>query len=79
MLNLEPETEASLATLARRNGISVEAYLRELVNQELSVDAPAENNEDKVRAFLLWADSFPQDGPLLSDEAISREALYPDR
>lgn len=79
MLNLEPETEASLATLARRNGISVEAYLRELVNQELSVDAPAENNEDKVRAFLQWADGFPQDAPLLSDEAISREALYPDR
>lgn len=32
----------------------------------------------KARAFEEWADSFP-DTPPLSDEAISRESIYPDR
>jgi hypothetical protein len=34
--------------------------------------------EEWSRQFEEWADSFPN-APLIPDEALSRESLYPDR
>ncbi len=35
--------------------------------------------EEWVRQFHAWAESHDRTMPLLSDEAISRENIYPDR
>ena len=35
--------------------------------------------EEWARRFHEWAESHDRTTPLLSDEAISRESIYPDR
>ena len=77
MLNVNPELEQNLVALAQERGMTVEALLREFVGQVQAAVAP-QSAEERARAFLTWADSFP-DTPLLSDEAISRASMYPDR
>lgn len=42
-----------------------------------AADAPDERAE-RVTRFLKWAGSQDRNTPLLSDEAISREAIYGD-
>jgi len=37
------------------------------------------NAEEWMRRFRAWAHSHPTTTPLLSDEAISREAIYRER
>jgi hypothetical protein len=39
---------------------------------------PVNNGKQKAREFVEWANSHP-DTPPLSDEAISRASLNPDR
>jgi hypothetical protein len=43
-----------------------------------SEGAVSASTGEKAREFEAWVNSFP-DTPPLSDEAISRESLYPDR
>ena len=48
-------------------------------------EAPAMSMQDQlspeewVRQFHAWAEGHDRTTPLLSDEAISRENIYPDR
>lgn len=78
-LNLNPETEARLIALAQSSGVSVEDFLRHVV-EEKSGHGPALrlNPEQWADQFETWADSFPE-APPLPDEALSRENLHPDR
>jgi plasmid stability protein len=83
-LNLKPEIAARLKTLANAQGLSVEDYLKQLLDRELSLN-PTEgvprtrlSAEEWEREFEEWADSFPE-APPIPDEALSRENLYPDR
>jgi hypothetical protein len=42
--------------------------------------APAQNqSEGWARQFHAWAENHDRTTPLLSDDAVSRESLYPDR
>lgn len=79
-LNLNPDVEKDLAARAQARGISLSDYLQEMAAREaarLPVRAGS-TGEERAKAFLEWAESFP-DTPPLSDEAISRESMYPDR
>ncbi len=55
-LNLEPEIEAGLLAHARATGMSLEGYLQQLVERELSVeaseDAPTEGTG------MVWEDGL---------------------
>lgn len=80
MLNVSAETERTLSALAEKRGLSVDAYLWELLNtraEAVQGGGPVTGKE-KAAEFVAWAETFP-DTPLLSDDAISREGLYPDR
>ena len=78
-LNLDPDVENGLSLLAQERGLSLSEYLLELVDREATrARVPSMSGEEKAQAFLKWADSFP-DVPVLSDEAISRDSLHPDR
>ena len=80
-LHLRPELAAGLETLANAQGISVEDYLKQLVERELSCEVAPRRRlsaEEWTHQFEEWADSFPQ-APPIPDEALSRENLYPDR
>jgi hypothetical protein len=79
-LNLNPEVEKSLFALAQARGLSLSEYLQEIAVREAAhfPALAATSGEDRARAFLEWAESFP-DTPPLSDDAISRASMYPDR
>ena len=79
-LNLNPDVEKGLVTLAQQRGVSLTDYLQDIAAREAS-RLPLNvisTGEERANAFLEWADSFP-DTPALSDEAISRASMYPDR
>src|ERR1035441_2143146 len=75
MLNLPPEKEATLIAAAQAKGLSTDALVREALDRILAEGAPP--------AWLLhlhaWVASHDRTTPLFSDEAISRESIYPDR
>jgi hypothetical protein len=79
-VNLRPEVEAGLLAQAHAIGISVEEYLQRVVEEKVGIpNSPRRlSAEEWTRQFEEWADSFPE-APLIPDEALSRENLYPDR
>jgi hypothetical protein len=83
-LHLRPEIAAGLEALANAQGLSVNDYLKQLVERELSLNGPEGTPRRRLSAeewahqFEEWADSFPEVPPI-PDEALSRENLYPDR
>jgi len=76
-LDLKADVEAGLVAEAHRRGISVEEYLQQII-QDNAIQAPELSMEAWETEFDAWVSSFP-DTPFLSDEAISRESMYPDR
>lgn len=78
-LNVKPEIEKRLRTLAIARGISVDAFLQQVIEEKSGSARQARLSADEwTRQFAEWADSFLP-APLLPDEALSRENLYPDR
>ena len=76
-LELNPELEADLLAAARARGLPLETYLEQVI-QEHGINHSASPAEDWEKEFDAWVDSFPET-PLLSDEAVSRASMYPDR
>jgi len=75
-IELRPEIEANLAALAAEQGVSVEQYVRRLVEEQLpgrgqTALSPAE----RAAAWRESVKGLPHTTPL-SDEAISRESIY---
>jgi hypothetical protein len=81
MLDVDEKTAAKLRELAAAGGISVQQLLATyLPGLRPSIsNANGAGGENVIPAFEEWADSFPQDVPPLSDEAISRTSIYRDR
>ncbi len=79
-LNLDPDVEKGLTALAKARGVSLSDYLQEIAAREAAglLAKAGSTGEERAKAFLEWAESFP-DTPPLSDEAISRASMYPDR
>ena len=78
-LTLKPEVEQGLLALAGERGLTLDALLNDLVTREAGVVAGAQlTGKEKARAFVVWAGSH-RPTPPLSDEAISRATMYPDR
>jgi hypothetical protein len=78
-LNLNPDMEARLIALAQSSGVSVEDFLLRIVEERTPRSKALRLSPDQWAAeFDAWADSFPE-APLIPDEALSRENLYPDR
>lgn len=83
ILELSPEQEAALTTLAQASGMSPEQWLLELTGQLAQPNSIASLQEtdpmEWARQFHAWAEGHDRTTPLLSDEDISREGIYPDR
>ena len=78
-LELNPEIEAGLLAQAQARGLSLEAYLNQMIqDQSPASDGPVLSAEEWEREFDAWVESFP-DTPLIPDEALTRESMYPDR
>ena len=82
-LELSPERYAVLTAQAQARGMSLEQWLLELTEQLAPPESIAHlqrtNPREWARQFHAWAESHDRTTPLLSDEAISRENIYPDR
>lgn len=91
-MNIEiPESlAAALRAKAVAEGVSASIYARQVLERDLSNQteqmqalpktdpALGRSGEEKARAFVQWAKSHRYTPPL-SDEAISRASMYPDR
>ncbi|HVQ37796.1 MAG TPA: hypothetical protein VMS31_09695 [Pyrinomonadaceae bacterium] len=82
-LDLNPEVEERIVSVAKARGLSVESYIlnvleKEAMNAEASFASTATSEEWKT-AFLEWVHSERPAHPPLSDEAISREGIYRER
>jgi hypothetical protein len=82
-LKMSPEREATLKVLAQARGLTLEQWFLELADQFVPADSIAHlqrtNPAEWMRQFRAWAESHDRTTPLLSDEAVSRESIYPDR
>jgi hypothetical protein len=81
-LTLPPEKEAAFEAQAQARGLSVEQWMLELADQFVQPASIAHlqktDPEEWARHFDAWVDSHRPDIPVLSDEAMSRESIYPD-
>lgn len=82
-LELSPEREAALKIRAKARGISVEQLILEFTEQLAPSTSIAHlqktNPKEWARQFRSWADSHDPNTPVLSEEAMSRDSIYPDR
>ncbi len=84
-IDLPPDLEAGLATVASRKGVSLTAYVSALLRAGIPENTTAPPNrrrllppDQRATAWTMSAQGLP-DTPPLSDEAISRESIYSDR
>lgn len=77
-LQLKPDVEAGLLAQARARGLSLEAYLEQVLQERSRTMTPSNiSAADKASAFENWAHSHPRTPPL-PDEAVRRENLVRD-
>ena len=81
-INLPPEKEAAFRALAEARGLSLELWMLEVADQQVQPLSVAHlqktNPQEWARYFDAWVDSHNPNAPVLSDEAMSRESIYPD-
>lgn len=81
-LNLLPDQEAAFQAQAQASGLTVEQWMLKVARQHVQPVSIAHlqktNPQEWARQFRIWADSHRPDIPILSDEAMSRESIYPD-
>jgi hypothetical protein len=81
-LNVQPEKEAAFEAQARARGLSLAQWMLELAEQSVQSVSIAHlqrtNPQEWARYVDAWVDSHDPDTPVLSDEAMSRESIYPD-
>jgi hypothetical protein len=81
MLEVEPEVASKIQARARERGVSVDVYLRELIEQK-GTESERSNglsSQERVRLLREWASVHSTNSPLLSDDAISRKNIYGGR
>ena len=80
-IDISGELAAALQARAQQQGLPAERIARRLLAEALTPavkDEADESGEEMAKAFVEWARSH-RDTPPLSDEAVSRAGMYPDR
>ncbi len=82
-IQLSDEKAEALRTRAEAQGLTVERWLEQIAEQYLQPASIAHlqktNPKEWARQFDAWVNSHDPHTPVLSDEAMSRESIYPDR
>ena len=76
-VELGPEVEAQVATVAQSRSVSTEEYLRGLVLAALPIPKK-ELSEESLESFFESMSEFGKDAPQLSEYALTRESWYED-
>jgi len=81
MREVDSEVASKIQARARERGVSVDVYLRELIDQKGT--EPERSNglssQERVRMLREWAAGHSANTTLLSDHAISLETIYGKR
>jgi len=77
-LKLKPEIEAGLLARAKTSGMTLEEYLLFLVEASVISGKQTLAPEERASAFEAWSAGHRVPRPL-SDDAVSREAMYEGR
>jgi hypothetical protein len=82
-IELTPEREVALQAQAQARGLTIEQWLLELAEQHAPLASIAHlqksDPHEWAQHFDAWVNSHDPNTPVLSDEAMSRESIYPDR
>jgi hypothetical protein len=84
-LEFPKDVEMALKAEAQAHGVTLEAWVQKIVAEHVRPAGQPRSLQEEltpgewVRQFDAWVDSHDRTTPLLSDEAISRESIYPDR
>jgi hypothetical protein len=82
-IDLSEEQAAAFKAQAKNLGLTVEEWLRTLAEKAATphsiVHLQRTDPGEWFRQFRAWADSHDPNLPVLSDDAMSRESIYPDR
>ena len=82
-IEISEEQAAVLKMQADAQGLTVERWLERIAEQFAPFGSIAHLQErdpkEWARRFHQWAEAHDRTTPLLSDQAISRESIYPDR
>jgi hypothetical protein len=82
-IELSEEQAAVLKVQAEAHGLTVERWLEQIAAQLAPSASIAHlqqtNPQEWGRQFHQWAEGHDRTTPLLSDQEISRESIYPDR
>jgi len=77
-LQLKPDVEAGLLAQAKARGLSLEAYLEQVLQERSRTVMPSNiSAANRASAFENWAHSHPRTPPL-PDEAVQRKNLIRD-
>ena len=81
MLEVEPELASKIQARARERGVSVDVYLRELIDEKGTESNRSDglSSQERVGLWRQWASGHSSNTPPLSDDAISRERIYGER
>ncbi len=82
-IELSDEQAAALKVQAEAQGLTVERWLEQIAKQLAPSPSIAglqnTNPQEWARRFQEWADSHDRTTPLLTEQGISRDDIYPDR
>lgn len=84
-IRISEDKAPAVKAQAHAEGPTVEQWIEKITEQHAVPQSTSiahlqkTNPKEWARQFLEWAESHDRTTPLLSDEAISRESLYPDR
>ena len=84
-IELADDKAAALKAQAAAHGLTVERWVEQIAEQHAQAQ-PASmahlqktNPKEWARQFHAWAESHDRTTPLLTNDAVSRESIYPDR
>jgi hypothetical protein len=77
-VELPPEIEAGLAAQAAAQGISLQEYLRHVLQAQASVGRKPTTPRERAELWRKGTADLPRTSPL-PDRAISRETIYETR
>ncbi len=81
MLEVESEVASRIQARARERGVSIDVYLRELLERKETEFKKHDglSSQERVRLLREWASSHSANTPLLSDDTLGRENIYGER
>lgn len=77
-VELSPETETGLAARAAAQGMSLQQYLRHVLEGQVPTDRKPMTPRERAALWRQSATGLPRTRPL-PDQAVSRETIYSTR